>query len=211
MSTAFAAMSQDYGKMTARYNRFVAEILAELAWVDRTDLLSREDAFVYRVRDAAGVVIYVGMTFTTLEERFSAHRSQLTPASWWKLAASIESARVSPSEAQQVEREEIHRYHPSHNRQCAICGQAKAPIRKGRPAPEPPHPLRRTWRDLVREHPELLHPAWHDKQTFLADIDRLLGPRPPKMRFGRICIGMYEPGNVCWLRGGRTPVRPPRG
>lgn len=175
------------------------ENLPELAWADRSDLLIRTDAFVYRVRDAAGSIIYIGMTLMTLEERFAAHLHD--PALWWKRAASIEAARVSRSEARQVESDEIHRHHPEYNRQCALCGRAK--IYSQRYAID--HPLYTTWLRLTRVCPGHVHQRWHDPRIFLADIDQLLGPRPAGMKFCRIVSGMYEPGNVCWGRGGPPP------
>lgn len=40
---------------------------------------------------------------------------------------------------------------------------------------------------------------WHDAKTFIADIERLLGPRPPGMSFDRKNNdGDYEPGNMRW-------------
>jgi hypothetical protein len=41
--------------------------------------------------------------------------------------------------------------------------------------------------------------GWHDFETFIIDIDRLLGPRPPGMTLDREDVnGNYEPGNVRW-------------
>jgi hypothetical protein len=42
-------------------------------------------------------------------------------------------------------------------------------------------------------------PQWHDVRVFIADIDRLLGPRPKGMTLDRIDVnGDYGPGKVRW-------------
>jgi hypothetical protein len=52
---------------------------------------------------------------------------------------------------------------------------------------------------------------WRSVEDFIADIERLLGPRPDGMSLGRVDLdGNYEPGNVCWAmrseqRGNQRP------
>src|SRR6266851_2240600 len=55
-------------------------------------------------------------------------------------------------------------------------------------------------------------PRWRNVLLYLADLDRLLGPRPPGTSLDRIDNdGDYEPGNVRWaVRGVQSRNRRPR-
>jgi len=76
------------------------------------------------------------------------------------------------------------------------------------------HPLRGTWHSMLDRCENENHVAyakyggrgikvcaeWHDLAVFIADIDRLLGPRPTGMSLDRIDVyhGNYGPGEVRW-------------
>lgn len=75
------------------------------------------------------------------------------------------------------------------------------------------HPLYRTWYDMMRRCYNPKHVSypwyggrgiavcerWHDVATFVSDIERWLGPRPPGMTLDRICNGHdYRQDNVRW-------------
>ena len=75
------------------------------------------------------------------------------------------------------------------------------------------HPLYPTWKDMLQrcENPRSssyrwygargisVCERWHDPAVFIADIERLLGPRPAGMTLDRADNdGDYEPGNVRW-------------
>lgn len=75
------------------------------------------------------------------------------------------------------------------------------------------HPFYKMWYGMIErcEHPGhksyaryggrgiAICARWHDVQLFIADIERLLGQRPPGMSIDRINNdGNYEPGNVRW-------------
>lgn len=75
------------------------------------------------------------------------------------------------------------------------------------------HPLYATWWNMIRrcENPVARGYAryggcgikvcddWHDLAVFVADIERILGPRPEGMTLDRREVrGNYEPGNVRW-------------
>jgi hypothetical protein len=75
------------------------------------------------------------------------------------------------------------------------------------------HELYGTWRQMLQrcENPKhkmyrwygakgrTVCERWHDVEVFVADIARLLGPRPAGMSLDRINNdGHYEPGNVRW-------------
>ena len=159
----------------------------ELTWVGRNDLLSQvpDQAFIYRARDSHQTVLYVGVTLQEPGSRIRHHRQ----ASWWPRAASIETAQVPKDLARSAETSEIHRWHPVGNRQCPACGKTRTS--------DPMYP---TWRRLVRQHRDQLHPPWQDLDIFAKDVYRLLGPRPPRSQFQLVDrAGRYEPGNICWL------------
>lgn len=102
-------------------------------WTDRTNLLNAGTlASVYRMRNAAGIIIYIGETTTHLAERIRAHRTQGAGGSpWFGEVASIEAAEVARNERQFLERTEIHRWHPVHNRRCVLCGVHGVPWASG--------------------------------------------------------------------------------
>jgi hypothetical protein len=76
------------------------------------------------------------------------------------------------------------------------------------------HPLYRTWYGMMGrcENPADAHyhnyggrgirvcAQWHDPRRFIADIEQLIGPRPPGRTLDRYPDndGDYEPGNVRW-------------
>jgi hypothetical protein len=75
------------------------------------------------------------------------------------------------------------------------------------------HPLYQTWNGMLRrcEDPANVNyrlygargitvcPEWHDVAVFIADIERLLGPRPIRATLDRIDPdGPYAPGKVRW-------------
>lgn len=75
------------------------------------------------------------------------------------------------------------------------------------------HPLYSTWKMMLRrcEHPESesyaryggrdikVCPEWHDVAVFIADIERIIGPRPKGRTLDRINPnGDYEQTNVKW-------------
>jgi hypothetical protein len=95
------------------------------------------------------------------------------------------------------------------------------------------HPLTSTWHNMISrcENPDnhayrlygargiTVCPAWHDLAVFIADIERLIGPRPGgtfpsgKYEYSLDRIdnnGNYEPGNVRWATAveQRTNQRP---
>lgn len=75
------------------------------------------------------------------------------------------------------------------------------------------HPLYATWWNMIQrcENPKAndyaryggsgikVCEAWHELATFVADVERLIGPRPEGMSLDRREVtGNYEPGNVRW-------------
>lgn len=76
------------------------------------------------------------------------------------------------------------------------------------------HPLYRTWEGMLARCERLTDPSyatyggrgitvcpeWHDLRQFVADIERILGQRPPGHTLDRYPDndGNYEPGNVRW-------------
>jgi hypothetical protein len=76
------------------------------------------------------------------------------------------------------------------------------------------HPLAKTWDSMLRRCEDPGAPGyknyggrgikvcdrWHDVRLFIADIETMLGPRPPGMSIDRYPDndGNYEPGNVRW-------------
>lgn len=181
---------------------------AEPPWADRSDLLQRPEPSVFRVRNARGEIIYVGMTANFVEERFTGLRSS---ASWWNQAASVDVLPV-PAGVRDVLHTEIHRWHPQYNGKCTACGEyypvpSRPRDKPGRrPAHEPPayeHPLYETWTRLMQEHPFRLHPPWRNVNQFTRDVLDLIGPRPPESVL-RLADpdGSWKPGNICWKPAG---------
>lgn len=168
-------------------------------WQDRSDVLGPSrgtQPVVYRVRNTRGEIIYIGMTTQRLENRFAWHKSRNSTggrAPWWKYAASVEALPVPENEVRAAESTEIHRWHPTYNKRCAICGKYRQQ-----------HKLYRTWLWFLREHQ--MHAPWHDLEAFTQDVANLIGERPDGRVFqlidrSRIC----EPGNIYWGRKGRWP------
>jgi hypothetical protein len=80
------------------------------------------------------------------------------------------------------------------------------------------HPLYATWSNMKRrcydpgnaQYPNYggrgieVYEPWHDSRTFIAWIDKNLGPRPKGCTLDRKNNdGDYEPGNVQWASGSR--------
>ena len=64
------------------------------------------------------------------------------------------------------------------------------------------------WWQLVKKRPEEICLRWLDWPNFRDDIIRLIGPRPPGLRFHRINgRKLYEPGNVAWVTGAEQVKR----
>jgi predicted GIY-YIG superfamily endonuclease len=162
-------------------------------WLDRSDILHPGTCLVYRVRDAQGEIIYIGMTTTSLEERFAGHRrDRVRAAAWLQKAVSVEVLPLAnEAAAQATEAEEIHRYHPMHNRACPMCGYLSR------------HALFGSWRRIRWAHGDRMAESWRDYEVFAQDVSELLGPRPKDMG---LCLidpeGLYERGNVRWERPG---------
>lgn len=169
---------------------------ADQGWRDCSYLLEPPPACVYRVRDRAGTIIYVGMTGQFIEERFSSYRHQLRrdPESWWHAAASVEVMTVPAEIVRHVEALEIHEHHPAFNAQCYHCGQRKESLGA----------MYGAWNRLRREQWDRVHPPWRESlDVFVAEVAELIGPRPPKTAFRLVDPqGRWEPGNICWGRRG---------
>lgn len=175
-------------------------------WRDCSYLLEPPESSVYRVRDRAGVIIYVGMTGQFIEERFGSYRHRHTQRqnefSWWHLAASVDVMTVPAAIVRHVEALEIHEHHPRYNSQCYHCGQESW---GGSSAY-----FYRIWTRLRREHWDRVHQPWRESlRVFAAEVPELIGPKPPKMVLRLVnSHGRWEPGNICWGRGG--PYNLPR-
>lgn len=164
----------------------------ELTWVDRSDLLrlATVSAFVYRMRDHAGVIIYVGKTINEPGARFASHR---TMSSWWGETTSAEVSEVPAGEANSVEADEIHRWHPKYNRTCVRCNAERSATAINR------HPMYPLWGYISHSRKADRCERWADFQAFVQDIEAL-GPKPGA-EYGLRLIdpdGVYEPGNVHW-------------
>jgi hypothetical protein len=166
-------------------------------WNDCSYLLEPPPACLYRVRDRAGTIIYIGMTLQFIEERFTAYRHRYARrrnGSWWHLAASVEVMTVPAAIVRHAEAMEIHEHHPRYNSQCYHCGRER----------EAHGTMYAAWNRMRREHWNRVHPSWRESlETFVSDVEKLIGPRPPEMTFRLVDPhGRWEPGNICWGRRG---------
>lgn len=81
--------------------------------------LKTSGVLIYRLYDAAGDLLYIGITCRWLVDRLTAHRRT---KSWWGdvAAVSIEPQRVPYWEALNVERAAIKAERPRHNIRSAV-------------------------------------------------------------------------------------------
>jgi hypothetical protein len=98
---------------------------AGLPWHDRSDLIDqvngrpRPTGYVYRFRDAAGSIVYVGKVSGSLLMRMRAHRRKNRT---WPHVARIEVLEVPTDLLAALEAAEIHARHPVLNRVCPVAG-----------------------------------------------------------------------------------------